>query len=190
MLSQRVVQFEPDSQQRLNFAGTSCLPVPQSGTPQEGGRSKSGRGKGTFEGESKRRKKPWYEGPTDSGLTDLTFGLSYVSNLSKGTMTSKDKVNSHSSEPSGGNGMGLQQQKYSYSTPSILPPAMLHGEGEGWRVVCVSVQVGRVVVYCGQCKEGGGGGTEEEMGFLTVNSIPAKAVVLYQTDKMQYSVTM
>lgn len=54
----------------------------------------------------------------------------------------------------------------------------------------MSVQVGRVVVYCGQCKEGGGGGTEEEMGFLTVNSIPAKAVVLYQTDKMQYSVTM
>ena len=105
-------------------------------------------------------------------------------------MTSKDKVDSYSSEPSEGNGMGLQQQKYSYSTPSILPPAPLHGNGEGWRVVGVSVQVGRVVVYCGQCEEGGGGVIEEEMGFLAVNSIPAKAVAVYHTDKMQYSVTM
>ena len=123
-------------------------------------------------------------------MTDLTFGLPYVTNLCKGALTSKDKVDSHSSEPSEGNGMGLQQQKYSYSTPSILPPAPLQGKGEGWRVVGVSVQVGRVVVYCGQCEEGGGGGTEEEMGFLAVNSIPAKAVAVYQTDKLQYSVTM
>ena len=86
--------------------------------------------------------------------------------------------------------MGLLQQKYLYSTSSILPPVPLDGKGDGWRVVSMSVQVGRVVVYCGQCEEGGGGGTEEEMGFLTVNNIPAKAVVVYQTDKMQYSVTM
>ena len=184
MLSQRVVQFEPEGQQRLNFAGTSCLPIPK---PQESGRSKSGRTKRTVEGESERKKRPWYEGPSDSGLTDLTFGLPYVSNLRKGTLTSKDKVDSHSSEPSEGNGTGLLQQKYSYSTSSILPPAPLQGKGEGWRVVSVSVQVGRVVVYCGQCEEGGGG---EEMGFLAVNSIPAKAVAVYQTDKKQYSVTM
>ena len=70
MLSQRVVKFEPEDQQRLNFAGTSCLPIPKSVTPQESGRSKSGRAKRTFEGESERKKRPWYEGPSDSGLTD------------------------------------------------------------------------------------------------------------------------
>ena len=135
MLSQRVINFEPESQQRLNFAGTSCLPIPKSVTPQESGRSKSGRAKRTFEGESERKKRPWYEGPSDSGSTDLTFGLPYVSNLCKGTLTSKDKVDSHSSEPSEGNGMGLQQQMY--STPSILPPAPLYGKGRGCYFECV-----------------------------------------------------
>ena len=97
-----------------------------------------------------------------------------------------DDSSSHSNEPGGGNGTGLQQ-KHLYSTPSILPPAPLPEHGDKWKVVHVSVQVGRVVLYCGECEKGEGGEVE---GCLTINSCPAKAVVVYLTDAMHYSVTM
>ena len=127
-------------------------------------------------------------------LSDLTFDLPYISNLRKMMSTSvhsncTDDSSSHSNEPGGGNGTGLQQ-KHLYSTPSILPPAPLPGHGDKWKVVHVSVQVGRVVLYCGQCEKGEGGEGEGELGCLAINSCPAKAVVVYQTDAMHYSVTM
>ena len=58
-------------------------------------------------------------------------------------------------------------------------------------VVCLAVQVGRVMVYCG---EGGKGERQKgegrgEFGFLTVNRCPVRRLLVYQTDAMCYSVT-
>ena len=187
-LTQRVIEFEPDNRQWLSFAGTSCPPLSPTSVWKVGKREFLGSGKEgkiTFKHENEGKKKAWYEGPSTSAASDLTFELPYISNLHTMTSSSNttNEFNSHSSVA--GNGV---QQKHSYSTPSILPPAVI--PGKRWRVVHVSVRVGRVVVYCGECEEeeeeGEGGG---ELGCLAVNRSLVKAVVVYQTDAMHYSIT-
>ena len=184
-----MIEFEPDNRQWLSFAGTSCPPLSPTPVRKVGKREVLGSGKEgkiTFKHENEGKKKAWYKGPSTSAVSDLTFELPYISNLHTMTSSSNttNEFNSHSSVA----GHGVQQ-KHFYSTPSILPPAVI--PGKRWRVVHVSVQVGRVVVYCGECEEeeeeGEGGG---ELGCLAVNSsLVNKAVVVYQTDAMHYSIT-
>ena len=159
-----------------------------------------GRGEESGHHESKCEsgsEKAWYDEPRV--MSDTPFELPYISNLHKTASTSlhsssTDESRSHSTEQvSGECGMG-SQQKHCYSTPSILPPAdpSVH-PGKRWRVVCVSVAVGRVVVYCGECDEGSGEEEEEEeggeLGCLVIISCPVKSVVVYDTNAMNYSVT-
>ena len=186
-LTRRVAGFDPGNRQWLSFAGTSCPPAPPSPVRRVGKREVSRSGKGakvSLKNENEGRKKVWFEEPSVGAMSDVAFELPYISNLYKMTSSSNvvDESNSHSKVT--GNGV---QQRHSYSTSSILPPAVI--PGKRWRVVHVSVQVGRVVVYCGECEgekgEDGGG----MLGSLTVNSSPVKAVVVYQTGAMHYSIT-
>ena len=185
-LSRRVAWFNLSSRQRLSFAKTSsCPPPPQTsqggGVRGRRGREKRGKVVERSGGGSEGGKKVWYEGPSASNVGDFTSELPFVTKLSKTKPTpshSNSVDESHSgSNDSSRNGMGPSQQKQSYSTTSVLPPLWAEGEGRGWRVVHVCVEVGRVVVYCGERGEE----EREELGCLTVNSVPAKAVAVYQT---------
>ena len=193
-LSKRVDRFDPGHQQGLNFAGSSsCLPPT---SPTQNGSDGNRRGRGV----RKERERgmyaiesiAWYEEPSMRAMTELSFEMPYISNLGKAVTTSLHSSSAgESHSPStqrnqGETGTGSPQHRFDYFTSSILPPAPLDVvSGKNWKVVYVSVLVGRVVVYCGESEE------EETcgLGCLTVNSIPVKAVVVYQTTGMSYSVT-
>ena len=89
-LSQRIVSFDPKSQQRLSFAGaSSCTPSPDSplahgdGDSVKRGRRKHERAKASSGGIEKERKdvKMWYEGPSVAAVGDMTFELPFITNL-------------------------------------------------------------------------------------------------------------
>ena len=135
-------------------------------------------------------KRVWYEGPQVSGVGDLTSELPFITKLikKKSTPSHSDSIGesrSHSSDSeSSRNGTGTPQQKQLYSTSSILPPLWAGQDVRRWRVVCVSVQVGRVVVYCGEGgKEGG------ELGCRDIDSCQVMAVVVYHTEAKSCSFT-
>lgn len=133
--------------------------------------------------------KMWYDGPRASNVSDFTSELPFITKLSKTKLTSSHSNSideSHSSSNENGTGSPQQERKQFYSTSSILPPMWEGGEGRRWRVVHVSVTVGRVVVYCGEGGEGGEGGG---LGCLVINSCPAKMVVVYQTEAKRCSLT-
>ena len=188
--------FEPSCRQRLGFAGTSScpLPPPQQSSQDSGGKGKRGREKrwrvgGEISGAfGEGVKKAWYEGPSVSNVCEFTSELPFITKLSKTKPTSShsnsiDESHSGSNDCSK-NGTG-SPQKQSYSIPSVLPPLWAEGEGRVWRVMHVSVEVGRVVVYCGE----GGEQEREEPGCFAVNHAPAKAVVVYHTEDMSCSLT-
>ena len=191
-LSRRVAGFQPTSRQKLSFAGTSsCPPPPPKITSQESGeRGRRGRKKhgrvGKIAGGGEEGGKMWYDGPRASNVSDFTSELPFITKLSKTKPTSSHSNSideSHSSSNENGTGSPQQEWKQFYSTSSILPPMWEGGEGRRWRVVHVSVTVGRVVVYCGEGGEGGG------LGCLVVDSCPAKMVVVYQTKAKRCSLT-
>ena len=196
-LAHKVAGFEPGGRQGLNYAGTSGLTVSKSSEVSEVGKMESqraGKREGGFEEEAEGKKKAWYEEPSRgvlSGRDGSTFDLPYISNIRKMVQTSiqsspAEESDSHSNDPGGGIGTETRQ-KHSYSTSSLLPPPSLPRGGGKWEVVHVSVQVGMVMVYCGVCEKGEG--VEGELGCLAVNRCPVKAVAVYQTDAMHYSVT-
>ena len=195
-LSQRVAGFEPGGRERLSFAKTSCPPTPpprtspdthrrehsESGRAQRGGKS----GLEDDKSEGRREKKAWYEEP--SVIRDSIFDLPYISNLHKTPSTSN-----HPSVETSANDQPNGESKHRYFTPCVLPAAALCVQpGKRWGVVHVSVRVGRVVVYCGEREgeERGGEVGEGGYGCMDVNRFPVKAVVVYHTDDLYYSITM
>ena len=199
-LSQRIVSFDPKSKQRLSFAGaSSCTPSPDSplahgdGDSVKRGKRKHERVKassGGIEKEKKDVKKMWYEGPSVTAVGDLTFELPFITNLGKTKSTSlrsnsTNKSHSGTNDSScGQNGTGLCSY---YATSTILPPLWGEDTPDRRRVVCVSVQVGRVVVYCGE--RGGNEADKAELGCQEVDSCQVNGVVVYQTGAQSCSFT-
>ena len=207
-LGQKVVQFEPGGRQALNYSRTSSLPVSKVGTSVKRiGTERGGRGRevgGSVEASvEERTEKAWYKEPVVGVLSsgdNPAFNLPFITNLQQKTppvIAHSDSVSdTHSSgqadSNSGGRGgNGIESQQYSYTTPSILPSPP-SGQGQEWVAVRLAVQVGRVMVYCGEGGRGEGQrreGRGEEFGFLRVNHCPVRGLVVYQTEAMCYSVT-
>ena len=177
----------PGGEQALNYSGSSSLPPPKlNASPMnkvvEGGRKRErtrekerereGGVEGVIEGEGG---KVWFEEPVVGFLSakdNANFNIPFVTSLqskpapiASDSISTSDMLSSGQSESSS-SGNGSEEQppvQLRYMTPSLLPPASLPWLGEQWKVVCLSVQVGRVVVYCGDEERrgvgrGGGGG--------------------------------
>ena len=162
-LVERVAEFDPGGGQPLNYFEVSSLKESRYGDEvQVQGMEATQVGIPTMvEKRREESERPWYEEPRrglffgrDSSPYDLPL---HISNVSKSEVHSKPTEEGSNPYHSSGLGrsescegsMGIEVQKYAYTTSPILPTATGLGEN-GCVAVHMSMEAGRVVVYWGE----------------------------------------